>query len=118
MRLLAIGSSTVTSVFDLLGRKENDLTYAVGWCLAESPAFLRHFVAQAGGLELGDVSDVELQLQNYDRDDLRVTSHRSLRKPIGTGGTSSHSTWVWTCVPRPESSPTASWCPLRNGSAG
>lgn len=72
MRLLAIGSAAATSVFDLLGRKENDLTYAVGWCLAESPAFLHRFVALAGGLELDDASDVELHLQNYDRDDLRV----------------------------------------------
>ena len=73
MRLLAIYTSSATSVFDLLGRNENDLTYAVGWCLAESPAFLRRFVALAGGLKLDNASDVELQLQNnYDRDALRV----------------------------------------------
>lgn len=70
MHLLAIGTSTATTVFDLLGRKENDRTYAIGSRLAESPYFLRRFVALAGGLELDDPTDVELQLENYDRDDL------------------------------------------------
>ena len=72
MRFLAIGSSTASSVFDLLGRRENDLTFAVGWCLAESTAFLRRFVALADGLSLDDASGVDLRLQNYDRDDMRV----------------------------------------------
>lgn len=30
----------VETVFDLLGQKENDLTFALGWVLAQSPAFL------------------------------------------------------------------------------
>lgn len=29
----------IDSVFELLGRKENDITYAIGWALAQSPAF-------------------------------------------------------------------------------
>jgi hypothetical protein len=72
MRLLTVGSSQASSVFDLLGRKENDLTYAIGWCLAESTAFLRRFVTLAGGLELDDAADAELRMQSYDRDDVRV----------------------------------------------
>jgi hypothetical protein len=69
---LVVGSAQATSVFDLLGRKENDLTFAIGWCLAESTAFLRHFVMLAGGVELDDFVEVELRLQSYDRDDVRI----------------------------------------------
>ena len=40
MASLTIGSAPASSVFDLLRRKENDLTSAVGWCLAAAPPFL------------------------------------------------------------------------------
>ncbi len=32
------------SIFELLGTKENDITYSIGWALARSPAFLRRLV--------------------------------------------------------------------------
>jgi hypothetical protein len=71
MRLLSVGSTSASSVFDLLGQKENDLTFAIGWCLRSSDAFLRRFVGLAG-LSISDLSSVELHLQHYDRDDERV----------------------------------------------
>src|SRR5207248_1387534 len=63
--------SRAASVFDLLGRKENDLTYAVGWCLASSPKFLSCF-ASAVGVGFGPAEDVDVRLQTYDRNDDRV----------------------------------------------
>jgi hypothetical protein len=35
------------TVFDLLGSKENDITYSVGWALAQSPAFCARLMAAA-----------------------------------------------------------------------
>jgi hypothetical protein len=66
-----VARSPAESVFDLLGRKENDLTYAIGWCLAASPLFLSRFAASVGVVvEPGEEADV--RLQTYDRDDERV----------------------------------------------
>jgi hypothetical protein len=68
---LTVARSPAASVFDLLGRKENDLTYAVGWCLAVSPLFLSRFAA-AVGVAFGPAGEVDVRLQTYDRDDQRV----------------------------------------------
>lgn len=40
---LTLRRRSIASVFDLLGRAEVDLTSAVGWTLAASPAFLGHY---------------------------------------------------------------------------
>ena len=68
---LTVARSPAASVFDLLGRKENDLTYAVGWCLAASPQFLSRFAA-AVGVAFGPAAEVDVGLQTFDRDDQRV----------------------------------------------
>jgi hypothetical protein len=34
----------ITSVFELLGRSENDITYSIGWALTQSDAFLHEFL--------------------------------------------------------------------------
>lgn len=41
MTQLLLHGNPVNTVFDLLGKKENDLTYSLGWALAESPMFLQ-----------------------------------------------------------------------------
>lgn len=48
------------SVFELLGSKENNITYSVGWALAHSTSFRRRF-AQAIGLPEDTFSEVRLQ---------------------------------------------------------
>ena len=40
---LQLHGKEVTTIFDLLGRTENDMTYSLGWCLAQVPAFLDGF---------------------------------------------------------------------------
>jgi hypothetical protein len=42
---LRLGSRPVRTVFDLLGVRENDLTYSMGWALSRSPALMKHFTA-------------------------------------------------------------------------
>ena len=51
----------VKTVFDLLGSKENDLTYALGWALSRSPALASRVLRGCLGDHAGDVSAVRLQ---------------------------------------------------------
>ncbi len=46
---LTLHSRTVGTVFDLLGRKEDDITYSVGWGLAQSERFTRSVLSEAYG---------------------------------------------------------------------
>jgi len=55
---LKLYGRTVESVFDLLGTKENDLTYALGFTLSRSRAFLESFLLATSGCELGSESAV------------------------------------------------------------
>lgn len=65
---LRLHGSSVDTVFDLLGRNENDMTYALGWGLSRSDAILREFVERvAPGAELEP--PVVVELQEHDRAD-------------------------------------------------
>src|SRR4029077_18007401 len=44
MTELRLHGHQVESVFNLLGEKENDITFSLGWALAQSPKFLQRFV--------------------------------------------------------------------------
>jgi hypothetical protein len=69
----------VSSVFDLLGRDENDLTAALGFTLARSPRLL-HLMLQRLGLHLDD-EDVVVRLETRDdhgRTDLEIDSGNHL----------------------------------------
>lgn len=62
---LFVHGRKLESVFELLGSKENSITYSVGWALANSPALLNATLAQVG------ISDAEIQdvrLQEYAKD--------------------------------------------------
>ena len=58
----------MSTVFDLLGRDENDMTYALGWGLAHSSGLLQAFVGRvaAGAAVEGPVV---IELQEHDRSD-------------------------------------------------
>ncbi len=71
MARLTRGERDVLTVFDLLGTNENDVTFAIGWCLSESPALLRRVVSSCGA-QVADPTKVHLRLQRYDRDDERI----------------------------------------------
>lgn len=64
---LSLHGRKVNSVFQLLGEKENDLTYSVAWGLAQSQSFLNGF------LELVDAhktphDDLSISLQRHEKD--------------------------------------------------
>ncbi len=65
---LRLHGSTVDTVFDLLGRNENDMTFALGWGLSRSGPILRRFIERvAAGVSLDPPAVVELQ--EHDRAD-------------------------------------------------
>lgn len=59
---LVLHSRPVATLFDLLGRDENDMTAALGWGLAHTPALLRRFVEQISpSASLAEPIVIELQ---------------------------------------------------------
>lgn len=60
---LTLHKRRVETVFDLLGDKEDDITYSVGWGLAQSEALARALLREAYGLggDDGELTAVRLQ---------------------------------------------------------
>jgi hypothetical protein len=59
---LVLHGRTVETVFDLLGRDENDMTFALGWGLRQSPALLRSFLNRVSpGTSVDEPLLIELQ---------------------------------------------------------
>lgn len=64
MAVLTLHSQQIETVFDLLGQRENDLTYALGWALARSPKFLQQLALKLG-LKDGFSERVKIRLQEH-----------------------------------------------------
>jgi hypothetical protein len=59
---LTLYSRPVHTVFDLLGSKEDDITYSLGWGLAQSEAFTREVLSETHGKsEQGEITAIRLQ---------------------------------------------------------
>ncbi len=57
----------INTVFDLLGDKENDITFSLGWALANCGVFSRQLLQQvAGDVEIGDIEAINLQESGQD----------------------------------------------------
>lgn len=83
MAELLLHSKTVATVFDLLGDKEDDITYALGWALAQSPPLVDALLARAYGNdgETGELVALRLQetIPRAGRTDVEVeTEHLHL----------------------------------------
>ena len=61
MAELVLGRKPVYTVFDLLGRKENDLTYSLGWAFANVSVFLDAVLHDVFDSDPGDVEEIILQ---------------------------------------------------------
>jgi hypothetical protein len=59
---LQLHGRRVATVFDLLGNKENDMTRALGWTLANCPKFLQRFTRRIMPGAAGSRATVELQV--------------------------------------------------------
>ncbi len=79
MAELTLHSRPVGTVFDLLGSKEDDITYSVGWGLAQSEAFTRAVLAEAfGDAEPGEITAIRLQEseEGTGRTDVEIETER------------------------------------------
>lgn len=61
MAELVLGREPVHTVFDLLGRKENDLTYSLGWAFANVSAFLDSVLRDVFETDPSHVEEIILQ---------------------------------------------------------
>jgi hypothetical protein len=68
MTELHIHGRKASSVFDLLGTNENDITYSVAWALSRCPVFLRSFLANTINWK-DEVSEAIVRLQTYEKND-------------------------------------------------
>lgn len=64
MSRLFLHNREIETLFQLLGEKENNITYSVGWALSRSPAFLSAFLGEVAGL-WRKVDDVVVRLQEF-----------------------------------------------------
>lgn len=72
MAQLTLHGSTVETVFDLLGHRENNMTFALGWGLSRSDAVLQALLARiAPGVSPG--SPIVVELQEYEAADRGYT---------------------------------------------
>lgn len=61
---LQLHNKSIETMFQLLGEKENDITYSIGWALYRSPAFLKEFLLATVG-EHANADAAVLRLQDY-----------------------------------------------------
>jgi hypothetical protein len=71
MAEITVTGDKVETVFDLLGRKENDITFALGWGLAQSDDLLHEFL-EAVRAPSAYVDAATLDLQRYRKDESRA----------------------------------------------
>jgi hypothetical protein len=62
MELIRYGQE-VSTIFDLFGSKENDMTFSLGWVLSRSEAFLRLLIADVCGSVPSHLPHAIIQLQ-------------------------------------------------------
>ena len=65
---LYLHSRKLSSVFELLGVKENDITYSIGWALSRCPGFLRRLLRDiCPRLTARDMEATSIRLQEFGR---------------------------------------------------
>lgn len=65
MAELLLHGRPVATVFDLLGRDENDMTFAFAWGMAQSPRFLREMMLAVAGQSV-DSEELVINLQRHE----------------------------------------------------
>lgn len=78
MAELLAGGSNVSSVFQLIGKLENDITKSIAWVLANCPFFLRDFINELFAINV-DGDKVLIRYQHYENGkgitDLEITDN-------------------------------------------
>jgi hypothetical protein len=76
---LTLHDQPIYTVFDLLGDKEDDITYSVGWGLAQSEAFTRSLLSEVyAEEEQGEITAIRLQEteRGTGRTDIEIETER------------------------------------------
>ncbi len=69
MAELLLHKRPVQSIFHLLGEKEDDITFSVGWALSKCPSFLRTFLrASISWRDRIDAQSISIRLQTHEAD--------------------------------------------------
>jgi hypothetical protein len=64
---LLLHNRPVASVFNLLGQKENDVTYSIGWALSKGPSFLTNFLKELAERRSSDSDTLIIALQEFQK---------------------------------------------------
>ena len=76
--LTAYGSK-ITSVFQLIGTLENDITKSIAWALTNCPVFLKEIISEVLTIDI-DPSKVRIKYQDFEKDkgitDLEITDDK------------------------------------------
>jgi hypothetical protein len=64
---ITVHGRPIATVFDLLGRRENDITYSLGWGMAMAPELTRSLLADFYGKDVGRATAISLQQAGADR---------------------------------------------------
>lgn len=62
---LLLHNKPISSIFQLLGNKENDISYSVAWALSKCPELLKEFIQQTISIQQFDLENVEIRMQDY-----------------------------------------------------
>jgi hypothetical protein len=78
MPILTLHGAEVQTVFDLLGKKEDDVTYSLGWGLSHSDELARLLLRAVFDRQSGEILSVRLQeiLPGSGRTDIEIESER------------------------------------------
>jgi len=81
MTELLLHGKPVPTIFNLLGEKENDMTYALAWGMAQSETFLIELIARITERKLSP-AELQINLQKHDAEggftDIEVMSGQDL----------------------------------------
>lgn len=78
---LVLHSKQINSIFQLLGDKENDISYSVSWALSKCSELLKEFLSQTIQVTKYDADNVEIRLQEYNSDDGGFTDIEIICEP-------------------------------------
>lgn len=67
MARLVLHNQDVESVFQLLGDKENDISFSVAWVLSRCNQFLKRFIESQIGSRI-DPKEIEIDLQHNEKE--------------------------------------------------
>jgi hypothetical protein len=65
MAELYLHQRQIQSIFNLLGEKENDITFSLGWALSRSPSFLHRFLGCLLGASAVGLEEPTISLQEF-----------------------------------------------------